>query len=77
MENQEGMTREDFIGIVKRHCESRFVYDNSRLIDDLELCSFDLMMIAIEVQKEYGANYSFQQAPNVQTVADFYHQFRE
>ncbi|MBQ9415096.1 MAG: acyl carrier protein [Clostridia bacterium] len=70
------MTKEDFFQILKRHCQSGSIDRESKLVDDLGLCSFDMMMIITEAEKEYGVRFSFQTTEKIKTAADFYYHFK-
>ena len=70
------MTTEDFFQILKRHCQIESIDYDSKLVDDLGLCSFDMMMIITESEKEYGVHFSFQTTEKIITVADFYYHFK-
>lgn len=70
------MTTENFINIIKRHCKVELVDTDSKLVEDLGLCSFDMMMIIAESENEYGKHYFFQTTKIIKTVSDFYSQFK-
>ena len=70
------MTTENFIDIIKRHCKVELVDKDSKLVEDLGLCSFDMMMVIVEAEKEHGSQYSFQITKKIKTVSDFYYQFK-
>lgn len=76
LKGNNNMTMENFIEIIKRHCKIGLITPDSRLVDDLSMCSFDMMMIITESENEYRIHYSFQTIERIITVADFYYQFK-
>lgn len=71
------MTIEQLCKIVSKHCKNQsFVTRGQRLTDDLSLCSFDIMLIVAEAEKEYGCKCSLSAASSIVTVTDLYNLFQ-
>ena len=68
------VTAEDFYALVGRHCPGRAVRAESTLAGDLGLCSFDIMLISAQAEKEYGARFSFDGAAPA-TAGELYRRF--
>lgn len=66
----------DFEAILKKYVDpSVKITAQSDLIDDLGLCSFDMMMIITEMEDLSGKKFDFHQVDHLHTVQDLMGQF--
>lgn len=60
-----------FEAILQKHTESSIqITTQSRLIDDLGLCSFDMMVIIAELEEISGKKFNFNHTEPLYTVQD-------